>query len=55
MNEEDFKEKLKEILSSQHTLNVVHSILAQVKALGNSSGRYLFPPPGKSGTFSASS
>jgi hypothetical protein len=32
MNEEDFKEKLKEILSSQHTLNVVHSILAQVKA-----------------------
>ncbi len=32
MNEEDFKEKLKEILSSQHTLNVVHSILAQVRA-----------------------
>ena len=31
-NEEDFKEKLKEILSSQHTLNVVHSILAQVRA-----------------------
>jgi hypothetical protein len=31
-NEEDFKERLKEVLSSQHTLNVVHSILAQVKA-----------------------
>jgi hypothetical protein len=31
-NEEDFRAKLKEILSSQHTLNVVHSILAQVKA-----------------------
>jgi len=31
-SEENFKEKLKEILSSQHTLNVVHSILAQVRA-----------------------
>jgi hypothetical protein len=31
-NEEEFKAKLKEILSSQHTLNVVHSILAQVRA-----------------------
>jgi hypothetical protein len=32
MNEEDFKAKLKERLSSLHTLNLVHSILAQVKA-----------------------
>jgi hypothetical protein len=31
-DEDEFKAKLKEILSSQHTLNVVHSILAQVKA-----------------------
>lgn len=31
-SEEDLKAKLKEILSSQHTLNVVHSILAQVRA-----------------------
>jgi hypothetical protein len=30
--ENDFKEKLKEILASQHTLNVVHSILAQVRS-----------------------
>ncbi len=27
-----FKDKLKEILSSQQTLNVVHSILAQVRS-----------------------
>ncbi len=27
-----FKTKLKEILASQHTLNVVHSILAQVRS-----------------------
>jgi hypothetical protein len=31
-NEEDFRAKLKEILSSQQTVNVVHSILAQVRA-----------------------
>lgn len=30
--ENDFKEKLKEIFAAQHTLNVVHSILAQVRA-----------------------
>ena len=32
MNEEQFKEELKAIFASQHTLNVVHSILAQVRA-----------------------
>ena len=31
-DEDEFKAKLKEILSAQHTLNVVHSILAQVRA-----------------------
>ena len=31
-SENAFKEKLKEILASQHTLNVVHSIIAQVRA-----------------------
>ena len=31
-DEDEFKAKLKEILSSQATLNVVHSILAQVRA-----------------------
>jgi len=31
-SEDAFKEKLKEILASQHTLNVVHSIIAQVRA-----------------------
>jgi hypothetical protein len=30
--ENDFKEKLKEIFAAQHTLNVVHSILAQVRS-----------------------
>jgi hypothetical protein len=31
-SEAEFKENLKTLLSSQHTLNVVHSILAQVRA-----------------------
>jgi hypothetical protein len=31
-SESDFKDKLKEIFASQHTLNVVHSILAQVRS-----------------------
>ncbi|MGB8769733.1 MAG: hypothetical protein WCC92_08965 [Candidatus Korobacteraceae bacterium] len=31
-SESAFKEKLKEILAAQHTLNVVHSILAQVRS-----------------------
>jgi hypothetical protein len=31
-SEAAFKDKLKEILASQHTLNVVHSILAQVRS-----------------------
>ncbi len=31
-DEEQFKEWLKTIFASQHTLNVVHSILAQVRA-----------------------
>ena len=31
-SESAFKDKLKEILASQHSLNVVHSILAQVRA-----------------------
>ena len=31
-SESEFKDKLKDILSSQHTLNVVHSILAQVRS-----------------------
>ena len=31
-SEDEFKQKLKEILASQHTLNVVHSILAQVRS-----------------------
>ena len=31
-SEAEFKEKLKEILSAPHTLNVVHSILAQVRS-----------------------
>ena len=31
-NEDSFRENLKTILSSQHTLNVVHSILAQVRS-----------------------
>jgi len=31
-DEEQFKTKLKEIFSSAHTLNVVHSILAQVRS-----------------------
>ena len=31
-DEEQFKERLKTIFSSPHTLNVVHSILAQVRA-----------------------
>jgi hypothetical protein len=31
-SEDAFKEKLKEILASQHTLNVVHPIIAQVRA-----------------------
>ena len=30
--ESEFKEKLKEIFAAQHTLNVVHSILAQVRS-----------------------
>lgn len=31
-SEVEFKEKLKEIFGAQHTLNVVHSILAQVRS-----------------------
>jgi hypothetical protein len=31
-SESEFKDKLKEVLASQHTLNVVHSILAQVRS-----------------------
>ncbi|MGB7555968.1 MAG: hypothetical protein WBM04_16470 [Candidatus Korobacteraceae bacterium] len=31
-NESDFKDKLKEIFAAPHTLNVVHSILAQVRS-----------------------
>jgi hypothetical protein len=31
-SEEEFKAKLKEIFAAQHTLNVVHSILAQVRS-----------------------
>lgn len=31
-SEAEFKEKLKEIFAAQHTLNVVHSILAQVRS-----------------------
>ncbi len=31
-SEDEFKEKLKEIFAAQHTLNVVHSILAQVRS-----------------------
>jgi hypothetical protein len=31
-SESNFKSKLKEIFSAQHTLNVVHSILAQVRS-----------------------
>jgi hypothetical protein len=31
-SESEFKDKLKEILTSEHTLNVVHSILTQVRA-----------------------
>ena len=31
-SEAEFKEKLKEILAAPHTLNVVHSILAQVRS-----------------------
>jgi hypothetical protein len=31
-SEDEFKQKLKEILSSPHSLNVVHSILAQVRS-----------------------
>jgi hypothetical protein len=31
-SEAEFKDKLKEILAAQHTLNVVHSILAQVRS-----------------------
>jgi hypothetical protein len=31
-SEEEFKDKLKEILSAAHTVNTVHSILAQVRA-----------------------
>ncbi len=31
-NEDDFRAQLKTILSDPHTLNVVHSILAQVRA-----------------------
>ncbi len=31
-DEEQFKERLKAIFSSEHTLNVVHSILAQVRS-----------------------
>jgi len=31
-SEDEFKEKLKEIFTAQHTLNVVHSILAQVRS-----------------------
>ncbi len=31
-NEDDFKAKLKELLSSPYTVNVVHSILAQVRS-----------------------
>lgn len=30
--EAEFKEKLKEIFAAQHTVNVVHSILAQVRS-----------------------
>jgi len=31
-DEAELKAKLKEILAAQHTLNVVHSILAQVRS-----------------------
>jgi hypothetical protein len=31
-SEEEFKAKLKEIFAAPHTLNVVHSILAQVRS-----------------------
>ncbi len=31
-SEEEFKETLKQIFAAQHTLNVVHSILAQVRS-----------------------
>ena len=31
-SESDFKDKLKEIFAAPHTLNVVHSILAQVRS-----------------------
>ncbi len=31
-SEDDFRQKLKAILSSTHTVNVVHSILAQVRS-----------------------
>jgi DNA-binding FrmR family transcriptional regulator len=31
-SEEEFKEILKQIFAAQHTLNVVHSILAQVRS-----------------------
>jgi hypothetical protein len=31
-SEEEFKNKLKEVFASPHTLNVVHSILAQVRS-----------------------
>ncbi len=31
-SEPEFKEKLKEIFSGQHSLNIVHSILAQVRS-----------------------
>jgi hypothetical protein len=31
-SESDFKDKLKEIFAAQHTVNVVHSILAQVRS-----------------------
>jgi hypothetical protein len=31
-SEAEFKAKLKEIFAAQHTLNVVHSILAQVRS-----------------------
>lgn len=31
-SEPEFKDKLKEIFSAQHTLNTIHSILAQVRA-----------------------